>query len=281
MRMIQGKWFAGAVAMVFSGGICAVTEAGVYLDFEGYDTSVMLHGQDGWATTVSTTRANSHVVETVDDGAYIGGKAIGNKASGGGYFGYRDGLPAEAASAGAIRADFFSGDAGYDDDGIADNIVWLDIWQDNGDDTYQSAERMIGFGIDDGTGGVSDFQIAGASGSESGGSGNSGLPYEVDKWYRLTLTWSEVFDNAGTPARNVSLHALNLSDEQIVNSGAPVATATIANTQFQFSQWSGLENRATRGLIDNVEFIAIPEPGTALLATLASLALGLRRRGAR
>lgn len=233
----------------------ALTPATEYLEFEQPRMDIgSIDDQDGWRAGGGS---ESLVVSTYPSGAYVAGQAIGHVDSGGAeHIGTTAVKPIFGNS---ISADFFAGDAtdhdqdgasDYDDDLTSDSTVRLFGWvADHNEDGLFSGgandQSSVGVGLDnDGSIGLKT-----ADGTEI----TTGTSYEVDKWYRLTLTWSEP-DGAGD--RQVHLFANNLTDEIELNGGAPLFTATITASQFGSdpSGWIGTGIRATRGLIDNIHY---------------------------
>lgn len=231
----------------------ALTPREDYLEFEPPNLEVGgIDGQAGWRAPASL---ESLVVSTGASGSYVAGQAMGHVDAGGAE--HLGTLAATPVFGKSMSADFFAGDAtdhdldgtsDYDEDQLSDSTVRLFGWiADHNEDGFFSGGgndlRSVGFGLDnDGTIGIKT-----ADGVEL----STGVGYGVDKWYRLTLTWSEP-DGEGD--RLVRLFAYDLTEEDEVNQGEPIFSSSLAAEQFGAdpSTWIGTGVRATRGLIDNI-----------------------------
>lgn len=214
------------------------------LDFEAPICAVgPLNRQDECSATLGLG-SPLEVVSTTAQGEYPGGQAAGHPgASGAFHFTRRNFLPLESAN--SLQADFFGGDAGFDDQGNANSSLLVAGWIDGAgkDGQFSEAETAIGLGLD--SSGRFRVQV----GAESL---TSSLTYQIDRWYRLTLTWSEPNANGD---RTLNLFARDLSSETDFNGGAPVLILNVDSGQFSGDpvRWSGIGCRATRGLIDNIQ----------------------------
>ena len=230
-----------------------LTASDQFIEFEQPQFDVGgIDGQNGWR---SGDPAENLVVSTYSSGRYVAGQAAGHVDSGGTErFGTLSVVPTFGNS---ISASFFAGDAedhdldgvsDYDDEGDADSTVRLFGWADdsNGDGIFGNTDaRSVGIGLDnDGTIGLRT-----ADGPEI----STGIAYELDNWYQLTLTWSDADDEGD---RLVALYAEDLTGEALLNNGEPIYTAELTSEQFgdDPSTWVGTAVRATRGLIDNIQF---------------------------
>ena len=224
-----------------------------------------LDRQDECAATGGLT-SDLRVVTTSNQGEYTGGQAAGHPgASGAHFFTRRNLLP--LAGANSMQADFFPGDIGFDDQGDADSTLLVAGWgtDANSDGSFSDSEAAIGLGLhQDGT-----FRIQ---------IGNTlhlatGFSYQIDRWYRLTLSWTAP-DAGGN--RTVSLVARDLSTGTDLNGGSPVLSIAVPSAEFDGNpaRWSGLGCRTTRGLVDNIR--VVPQGFAAWTATLyPALAGGL------
>lgn len=187
------------------------------------------------------------VVATTTQGEYNGGQAAGHKGATGVHsFTRRNLLP--LASARSIQADFFPGDNGYDGEADADTSLLVAGWgADAGNDgRFDEAETAIGLGLyQDGT---FRIQIGGTTHT------SDGFHYQIDRWYRLTLDWSEP---AASGERTVRLFARDLSTGTDLNGGLPVLSLSVGTADFAANPvtWSGLGCSASRGLVDNIRVI--------------------------
>ena len=217
------------------------------IDFEAplYATGA-LDRQDECAATGGITSA-LQVVATITQGEYTGGQAAGHVGASGTYpFTRRNLLPLSGTR--TLQADFFPGDTGYDNEADADSSLLVAGWGvDAGNDgLFNDAEAAIGLGLHET--GTFRIQIGGTTYLATG------FSYLTDRWYRLTLSWSE--PNAAGQ-RTVSLFARDLSTGTNLNAGAPVLSINVPSADFDGNpaRWSGLGCRATRGLVDNVRIV--------------------------
>lgn len=196
----------------------------------------------------AASNANLWVVSTAAQGEYTAGQAAGHTGVSATYFfTRRNALP--LASARSMQADFFPGDAGYDNNGVADSSLLVAGWgTDAGNDgLFTEAETAIGLGLN--LNGNFRIQIGGTTHL------STGFNYQIDRWYRLTLTWSEP-DAAGN--RTIILLARDLSTGTDLNGGQPILileNITPAEFDGNPARWSGLGCRVTRGLVDNIRII--------------------------
>jgi hypothetical protein len=210
-----------------------------------------LDRQDEFAATDGLASA-LQVAAAAVQGEYSAGQAAGHVGAGGAhFFTRRNLLPLSAAR--SMQADFFPGDAGYDNEADADSSLLVAGWgADAGSDgLFNEAESAIGLGLHH----TGAFRIQIGATTYLSGSG-----YQIDRWYRLTLGWSEP-DASGN--RAVSLFARDLAGGTDLNGGQPVITLeNITPAQFDGcpARWSGLGCRSTRGLVDNIR---ITPPGFA------------------
>lgn len=199
------------------------------------------------------------VATTAPQGEYPGGQAAGHVGTGGAhFFTRRHLLPLTAAR--SIQADFFPGDSGYDNEADADSTLLVAGWgADAGNDgLFSEAEAAIGLGLHQS--GTFRIQIGGTTHL------STGFTYQIDRWYRLILTWSEP-DAGGN--RTVNLVVRDLSTGTDLNAGLPVLTLqniTPAEFDGNPARWSGLGGRTTRGLVDNIR--VSPSGFTSWMETL-------------
>jgi hypothetical protein len=182
---------------------------------------------DGWAFDGDSSTVR--IATTAPSGDHPGGNAIRTDNSGASYAGFS--LPPLAIT--SIQADFR-----WDYGGTPTLVV--SAWDDADNDGFQSAERTIGFGLDN----DGHFELNSEAG-EIAGSTN----FVADTWYRLTMTWSDA-DSFGN--RLVSVSALDLTNR---NDLGVVASSTMSDADFGVapSEWDGLAFRMTRGTIDNIQ----------------------------
>ncbi len=223
------------------------------IDFEApaYATGA-LDRQDECAATGGLSSV-LQVAATAAQGEYAAGQAAGHVGTGGAHFFTRRHL-LPLAAARSMQADFFPGDNGYDNEADADSSLLLAGWgADTGSDgLFNEAESAIGLGLHHT--GTFRIQIGGTTHL------STGFNYQSDRWYRLTLDWSEP-DPAGN--RTIHLTARDLSTATDLNGGLPVLTLqniTPAEFDGNPARWSGLGGRTTRGLVDNIR---ITPPGFA------------------
>lgn len=196
------------------------------------------------------------VVATAAQGEYTSGQAAGHVGAAGAYqFTRRNLLP--LAGTRTLMADFFSGDTGYDNEADADSSLLVAGWgADAGNDgLFNDAEAAIGLGLNQT--GTFRIQIGGTTHLATG------FSYQIDRWYRLTLNWSEP-DASGQ--RTIQLFARDLAAGSNVNGGNAVLSIVVSSADFDGNpaRWSGLGCRATRGLVDNIRVVP---PGFAAWAT--------------
>lgn len=233
----------------------ALTPSTFHVEFEQptFDVGV-LGGQQGWTASGSV---ENRVVSTQSSGNYVAGQAAGHVDSGGlEHLGTLDVVPSFGRS---MTADFFAGDAtdhdqdgspDYDNDGIADSSVRLYGWTEdvNSDGVFSEGPNdnsSVGFGLDnDGT-----INLKTANGTEI----STGVAYDLDNWYRLTLTWTEP-DLDGN--RQIDLFASDLTKAIELNDGASIYSTELSTLEFGSDPnlWIGSGIRATRGLVDNILF---------------------------
>ena len=192
----------------------------------------------------STDPTQPTVVTTTTQGAYQGGQAAGHVGSAGAYyFNRREVLP--LASLYSMRADFFAGDTGYDNDSLADSSLRVRGWINDADQNgnFSDSEASIGFGLED------DGRFVIRAGSTIARS--TGALYQTDRWYRLTLDWTDP-DAAGN--RVASLRVRDLLTDTDLNSGQPLVQTTVSDADFggDPGHWFGTGFKVTRGLIDNI-----------------------------
>ena len=225
------------------------------LDFEPQSYAIgALDRQDEWAATDGLDSV-LEVVATSSQGDYPGGQAAGHVGASGAYhFTRRHMLP--LAGARSLQADFFPGDTGYDDEADADSTLLVAGWgTDVGEDgVFSDSEAAIGLGLhQSGT-----FRI------QVGSQTHLATPftYQTDRWYRLTLNWSEP-DASGE--RSVQLFARDLAAGTDLNGGAAVLSIQVSSSEFDGdpARWLGIGCRTTRGLVDNIR---ITPPGFAAWA---------------
>lgn len=193
--------------------------------------------------------ANSGITveTTAGQGEYNGGQAVGHKGSSGSFFfTRRHMLPLDDAR--TMQADFFPGDAGYDNEADADSSLLVAGWAaDAGNDgLFSEAETAIGFGVHH----TGTFRIqVGANAHPA-----NGFNYQTDRWYRLTLRWSEP-DPAGN--RMFHLFARDLSTGVELNGGAAILSLAVSANDFGTDplRWLGIGCRSTRGLMDNIRIV--------------------------
>jgi hypothetical protein len=225
------------------------------LDFEIPTCAIgALDRQDECAATDGLTSA-LQVVTTANQGEYTGGQAAGHIGANGAYsFTRRNLLP--LAGARSLQADFFPGDTGYDGGADADSSLLVAGWRDDasGDGLFNDAETAIGIGLHQG--GNFRIQIGGTTHL------STGFTYQTDRWYRLTLNWSDPDANG---QRAVQLFVRDLAGGTHLNGGQPVLTVSVNSTAFDGdpSRWSGIGCQASRGLVDNIRVIP---PGFAAWA---------------
>jgi hypothetical protein len=216
-----------------------------------------LDRQDECAATDGLTSA-LQVVATAAQGEYAGGQAAGHKgASGAYYFTRRHLLP--LAGVRSLQADFFPGDTGYDDEADADSSLLVAGWGVDavGDGLFNDAEAAIGLGLHH----TGTFRIQIGATSHLA----TGFTYQTDRWYRLTLNWSEP---DASNQRTVQLFARDLAAATNLNGGQPVLSVTVNSAAFDGNpaRWSGIGCRATRGLVDNIRIM--PTGFTAWAGTI-------------
>ncbi|TWU27593.1 sialate O-acetylesterase [Bythopirellula polymerisocia] len=215
----------------------------------------LIEGQGGWA---SNGTLENLIVSTTTSGDYVAGQAVGHVDSGGTeQFGNLGLIPVYGRS---MTADFFAGDAtdhdqdgnpDYDNEGDRDSTVRLYGWtKDTNNDglfSVSSDERSVGFGLDN----DGEFKLRIATGSEIA----TGFNYDVDNWYRLSLTWTNPNEFGN---RQVALFARDLTNHIDLNGGDAILSTELSATEFGSdpSTWIGTGVRATRGLIDNIHFAA-------------------------
>ena len=195
-------------------------------------TTGALDRQDEWSAASAL-----EVVATTSLGEYSGGRAAGHPGASGTFnFNRRNLLP--LAGARSMQADFFAGDA-------ASSLLVAAWGLDAGTDgQFSDSETAIGLGLD--SAGTFRIQIGAQSHLASS------FTYQTDRWYRLSLTWSEP-DASGE--RIVQLFGRDLAGAVDLNGGNSLLSLTVTPAEFNGnpSHWSGLGGSASRGLIDNVK----------------------------
>ena len=207
-------------------------------------TTGALDRQDEWSAA-----SGLEVVATASQGEYSGGQAAGHAGASGNFnFSRRNLLPLSGAR--SMQADFFAEDA---DSSLLISGWGLDVGSDG---QFSEAETAIGLGLD--ATGTFRIQIGAQSHLASA------FTYQADRWYRLTLTWSEP-DASGE--RTVQLFARDLVNAVDLNGANSLLSLTVASTEFNGnpSNWSGLGGSASRGLIDNVQ---VSPPGFSAWTSL-------------
>jgi hypothetical protein len=186
----------------------------------------------------------TQVVATVPQGDYPGGQAVGLVGAGEGEnFSRRQVVP--LASARSLQADFFPGDTGYDNQADADSVLLVAGWaaDPDGDGHFTAAETAVGCGLD--ASGTFVIQLWART--------HPATPfvYQVDRWYRLTLDWTEP---GADGTRTVSLRVRDLAAGVDLNGGQPVLAVPVTAAEFAGNpaRWLGTGCHATRGLLDNI-----------------------------
>ncbi len=249
----DGTHFTTAAMTVYGGRLGQALAPGrTLVDFEAPAFGAgALDRQDEFAATGGATSA-LQVVATTAQGEYAGGQAAGHVGASGAYYATRREL-LPLASARSLQADFFPGDSGYDNHGDADSSLLVAVWgADAGNDgQFTDVEAAIGFGLNQ----TGTFRVQIGAQTYLATS----FTYQIDRWYRLTLTWSEA-DAQGR--RSVRLFARDLAAGTNLNGGQPVLDITTQAADFNGNPtaWLGLGCRATRGLFDNIRVTA---PGFA------------------
>ncbi|MEZ6190602.1 MAG: PEP-CTERM sorting domain-containing protein [Phycisphaerales bacterium] len=108
------------------------------------------------------------------------------------------------------------------------------------------AELAMGFGLDDsGQFALRETRTNGPSASEV----QSGVNYLPDKWYTITLSWSDPLPDS---SRNVTMHVFNKTDN--IDVGNVFDNYNVSESFFgpDPSLYDGIAVRWTEGLMDNI-----------------------------
>ena len=191
-----------------------------------------LDRQDEWSAASELV-----IAATAAQGEYTGGQAAGLLDVTGTFTANRRNM-LPLASARSMQADFFAGDT--------DSSLLVAGWlaDANGNLQFSENETAIGLGLDS----TGTFRVQVGSQSNL----TSSFNYQADRWYRLTLTWSEPDANG---QRSVDLFARDLSTSSDLNAGNSLMTLTTSAAEFAGTpvNWAGVGTSTSRGLLDNIQ----------------------------